>query len=89
MLLFRCEVIHRDGIFKQRIIPGHDRDAALGYEIALAVRIGIEANGGALRDVHVTVKDRASDMAVASYADMRKKDAGIHFRIRINADVRR
>src|SRR3954447_22156520 len=85
----RREVIHCDGIFEKRIIPGHNRDPAFGHEIALAIRLGIKADGGAFRDMHVAIENGSTDVTMAAYAHMREPDAVFYFRVGVDAHIRR
>src|SRR5271165_1408144 len=82
--LLRGEVIHRDRIFEQRIIPRHYRDATVGDEIAQAVGFGVEADGRSFRQMHIAINDRILNAAVAADADMREQDAFVDFRIRVD-----
>src|SRR5262249_9747665 len=49
----------------------------------------IEADRGPFRDVYVTVNNGAADVAVASYVDVGKNDAGFHFAVGIDAHIGR
>src|SRR5215472_6020359 len=50
--LLAGEVVDRDWVFEQGIIPRHDRDSALGDEVSLAVSLGVVSDGRALGDMH-------------------------------------
>src|SRR5215472_3300811 len=87
--LFAGEVVDGDGIFEQRVVTGDDGDAAVGDEITLTVGLGVEAYGGAFRNVDVAVNDGAADAAVAADIDVREQDAGVDLAVGVDAHVGR
>lgn len=87
--LFAGEVVDGDGVFEERVIAGDDGDAAFGDEIALAVGVGVEADGGAFGKMDITIDDGTADAAVASDADVGEENALVNFGIRVDADIGR
>src|ERR1700730_12838410 len=87
--LLAGEVIHRDGVLKERVVAGDDGNPAIGDEVARAVGFGVVADGGAFREMNVAVDDAAADAAVASHRDVREQNRGVHLTIRIDAHVGR
>src|SRR5271156_887080 len=72
--LLAGEVVHRHRVLKQRVIAGHDGDAAIGDEVAGAVGFGVVADGGAFGQVDVAIDDAAADAAMASHDDVGEQD---------------
>src|ERR1700733_7455056 len=88
MSLFARKVIHGNGIFEERIIASDHGDPAVGDEITGAIGFRVVANRRAFREMDVAVDDAAAYAAMASYGNMRKKDAVVDFRIRVHAHIR-
>src|SRR5580704_12504151 len=87
-ILLAGEVVHSDWIFEQGIIAGHDRDSAVGDEVALPVCFGIIADGCAFGDVYVAIDDGLADAAMPAHIHMRKKDAIFNFAVGIYTHIR-
>lgn len=85
--LFAREVIHRDRVLEQRVIARHDRDAAIGDEVAFAIGFGIVANRRAFRNMHVAIDNGLLDAATASDVDVGEQNAVFDFRVRINPHI--
>src|SRR5579872_319431 len=88
-VLLAGEVIHRDRVFKQRIVARHDGDAAVGDEIAGAVGFGVVADGGAFGQVHIAVDDTAAQAAVAADGYVGKENGRVDFGIGVDAHIGR
>src|ERR1700687_2002315 len=87
--LLAGKIVHSHRSLKQRIVAGDYGDAALGHEITLPVGLGVVADGGAFGDMDIAVEDRFANTATAPHADVRKQDAVVHFRVRVDAHVGR
>src|SRR5580704_1278060 len=86
-ILLASEVIHRDWIFEQRIIPRHHSDSAVGDEVALPVGLGIVTDSRPFGDMHVAIDDGLADTAMAAHVHMRKQNAVVDFAVGIDAHI--
>src|SRR5579862_5318315 len=87
--LFAGEVVDGYGIFEERVVAGDDGDAAFGDEITLAVGLGVVADRGAFRNVHIAIENGFADAAAPADANVRKQNAIVHFGVRIDPHIRR
>jgi hypothetical protein len=86
---FAGEVVDRYRVLKERIVAGHDGDAAVGHEILLPVGFAVEADRGALRNMDIAVDDCPAYAAMTADVNVRKQNARVDLCKRIDPDIGR
>src|SRR5271165_6537275 len=77
------------GIFVERVVARHHRQAALGHEVVAPVFFPVVADHGAFRQMHVAIDDGAPDAAVTANVDMGEDDARFDLGIGVHPYVLR
>src|SRR5579872_1915631 len=75
--LLAGEVVHRYGVFEERIIAGDHGDATVGDEVTGTVGFSVVPDGGAFRQMHVAIDNAATDTTVTPYCHVREKDGSV------------